>query len=107
MSCSFVGAWAPGPHCRQQRANCGSGFAFVLMCILAAATAYAGSDPPAPLAYVNRVDAGSTDTATPLTMEEAARLAAVDQPLLTGRQAKIQAEDQQAVAVAQLPDPQL
>jgi outer membrane protein TolC len=40
-------------------------------------------------------------------MEEAARLAAVDQPLLTGRQAKIQAEEQQAVAAAQLPDPQL
>jgi outer membrane protein TolC len=40
-------------------------------------------------------------------MEEAARLAAVDQPLLTGREAKIRAEDQQAIAVAQLPDPQL
>jgi outer membrane protein TolC len=44
---------------------------------------------------------------TPLTMAEAARLAAVDQPLLTGRQARIQAEEQQAIAVAQLPDPQL
>jgi outer membrane protein, heavy metal efflux system len=42
-----------------------------------------------------------------LTMEEAARLAVVDQPLLTGRQAKIAAEEQQAVAAAQLPDPQL
>jgi outer membrane protein, heavy metal efflux system len=40
-------------------------------------------------------------------MQEAARLATVDQPLLTGRQAKIQAEEQQAVASAQLPDPQL
>ncbi|GAC1501814.1 MAG: TolC family protein [Steroidobacteraceae bacterium] len=40
-------------------------------------------------------------------MEEAARLAAVDQPLLTGRQAKIHAEEQQAIAAAQLPDPQL
>jgi outer membrane protein TolC len=40
-------------------------------------------------------------------MEEAARLAAVDQPLLTARQSKIQAEDQQAIAAAQLPDPQL
>ncbi len=40
-------------------------------------------------------------------MEEAARLAAVDQPLLTARQAKIQAEDQQAIAASQLPDPQL
>jgi outer membrane protein TolC len=42
-----------------------------------------------------------------LTMQEAGRLAAIDQPLLTGRQAKIQAEEQQAIAAAQLPDPQL
>jgi outer membrane protein TolC len=40
-------------------------------------------------------------------MEEAAHLASVDQPLLTGREAKIRAEEQQAVAAAQLPDPQL
>jgi cobalt-zinc-cadmium efflux system outer membrane protein len=40
-------------------------------------------------------------------MEEAARLSLVNQPLLTGREAKIQAEDQQAVAAAQLPDPRL
>ncbi len=40
-------------------------------------------------------------------MEEAARLAAVDQPLLTGRRARIRAEDQQAIAASQLPDPQL
>jgi outer membrane protein TolC len=40
-------------------------------------------------------------------MEEAARLAGIDQPLLTERRAKIQAEDQQAIAAAQLPDPQL
>lgn len=49
----------------------------------------------------------SAEAAAPLTMEEAARLAAVDQPLLTSRQAKIQAEDQQAIAASQLPDPQL
>jgi hypothetical protein len=107
MSRSFVGAWAPWPRCRQQRAVCGSGFVLALMCILAAATAQASSDPPTPPAYLNRVDAVATDATMPLTMEEAARLAAVDQPLLTGRQAKIQAEEQQAVAAAQLPDPQL
>ena len=44
---------------------------------------------------------------SPLTMEEAARLSLIDQPLLTGRTAKIQAEEQQAVAAAQLPDPTL
>ena len=42
---------------------------------------------------------------TPLTMEEAARLSLMDQPLLAGRVAKIQAEEQQAVIAAQLPDP--
>jgi cobalt-zinc-cadmium efflux system outer membrane protein len=86
MSRSFVGARAPWPRCRQQRADSGLGFALVLLCSFASAT---------------------TQAAAPLTMEEAARLAAVDQPLLTGRQAKIQAEDQQAIAAAQLPDPQL
>jgi outer membrane protein TolC len=40
-------------------------------------------------------------------MQEAARLAAIDQPLLTGREAKIHAEEHQAVAAAQLPDPQV
>jgi outer membrane protein, heavy metal efflux system len=40
-------------------------------------------------------------------MEEAARLSLINQPLLTGREAKIQAEDQQAIAAAQLPDPRL
>lgn len=72
-----------------------------------ATVAQAGSDPPSPLSYFNHAGAASTGTATPLTMEEAARLAAVDQPLQTGRQAKIQAEEQRAIAAAQLPDPQL
>jgi cobalt-zinc-cadmium efflux system outer membrane protein len=48
-----------------------------------------------------------TLTGSPLTMEQAAQLATVDQPLLTEREAKIRAEDQQAIAAAQLPDPQL
>jgi len=104
---SFVGAWAPWLRCRQQRAVCGPRFAFVSMCILAMSTAQAGCDPPAPPAYSNQANAVPAETVMQLTMEEAARLAAVDQPLLTARQAKIQAEDQQAIAAAQLPDPQL
>jgi outer membrane protein TolC len=52
-------------------------------------------------------DSAHTEAVAPLTMEEAARLASIDQPLLTARQAKIQAEDQQAIAASQLPDPQL
>jgi cobalt-zinc-cadmium efflux system outer membrane protein len=107
MSRFFAGAWAPWLRCRQQRADSGVGCAFVVMGILVVATAKAGSDPSTSLAYLNHADAVSADTATPLTMKEAARLAAVDQPLLTGRQAKIQAEEQQAIAAAQLPDPQL
>jgi outer membrane protein, heavy metal efflux system len=105
MSRSFVDAWAPWLRCRRQRAE--SGYAFVLLCSLAAATTHAGSEPPGALAYSIHAAAVSTQGPTSLTMEEAARLAAVDQPLLTGRQAKIQAEDQQAIAAAQLPDPQL
>jgi outer membrane protein, heavy metal efflux system len=50
----------------------------------------------------------STDEATsPLTLDEAARLAVVDQPLITSRQAMIDAEQQRAIAAAQLPDPKL
>ena len=66
---------------------------------------FAGEQPAQ--AEAPSADAAATETTTSLTMEEAARLAAVDQPLLTERQAKIQAEDQQAIAAAQLPDPQL
>jgi outer membrane protein, heavy metal efflux system len=58
-------------------------------------------------AYARPANEVTTAADLPLTMEEAARLAAVDQPLLTGREAKIQAEDQQAVAASQLPDPKL
>jgi outer membrane protein, heavy metal efflux system len=61
------------------------------------------SAPP----YASPVRPDTGDANRPLTMEEAARLSLVDQPLLTGREAKIQAEDQQAVAAAQLPDPKL
>ena len=73
---------------------------YVVICIAVAISA------PAVL-YASHSDEVGAEAASPLTMQEAARLAAIDQPLLTGRQAKIQAEDQQAVAAAQLPDPQL
>ena len=66
----------------------------------AAAEPYAPSD-------ANPESAGPAATDLPLTMEEAARLSLIDQPLLSGREAKIQAEDAQAIAAAQLPDPRL
>jgi cobalt-zinc-cadmium efflux system outer membrane protein len=79
----------------------------LLFMLAATHTTQAGADSPAPLAYASLSSEVAADTEPPLTMEEAARLATVDQPLLTGREAKIQAEEQQAVAAAQLPDPQL
>ena len=70
-------------------------FVGILLLIFSGVGAQASIDlPPAPAPL-------------PLSMEEAARLAAIDQPLLTGREARIQAEEQQAVAAAQLPDPKL
>jgi outer membrane protein, heavy metal efflux system len=70
-------------------------------------TPAAAADAPAPLAYPSSAGSPTAEGDVPLTMEEAARLSLIDQPLLTGREAKIHAEEQQAVAVAQLPDPQL
>jgi outer membrane protein, heavy metal efflux system len=97
MSLSFVGAPAPWLRRRERRARRWSVFACILLFSLAA-------EQPTE-AGVASADAVPTEAA--LTMEDAARLAAVDQPLLTERQAKIQAEDQQAIAASQLPDPQL
>ena len=99
MSRSFAGAQVPWLRCRERPARCCSGFAFILVFSLVAQQP-TKAEPVPPTAV-------PTEGATPLTMEEAARLAGVDQPLLTGRQAKIQAEDQQAIAASQLPDPQL
>jgi hypothetical protein len=95
---SFVGARAPWLR-RQRRTHRWSVFACILLLGLAAEhptkkEAAPANDEPA-------------ETATPLTMEEAARLATVDQPLLTEREAKIHAEEHQAIASAQLPDPQV
>jgi len=99
MSRSFVGAWAPQLRCRRRRAYRRAAFACILLLSLAAELpTYAWPGP---------ANATPSEAATPLTMDETARLAAVDQPLLTGRQAKIQAEDQQAIVASQLPDPQL
>jgi cobalt-zinc-cadmium efflux system outer membrane protein len=59
------------------------------------------------LGYARLSNEVATDSDLPLTMEETARLAAVDQPLITEREARVQAEEQQAIVAAQLPDPQL
>jgi outer membrane protein, heavy metal efflux system len=99
MSRSFEGARAPRLRRRERRAYGWSvGACISLLSFAAEQPTKAGASP---------ADSVPTETTTSLTMEEAARLAAIDQPLLTERQAKIQAEDQQAIAAAQLPDPQL
>jgi outer membrane protein, heavy metal efflux system len=96
---SFEGARAPWLRRRERRAHGWSVVACIsLLSFAAEHPTEAGASP---------AEALPNETTTPLTMEEAARLAEIDQPLLTGRQAKIQAEDQQAIAAAQLPDPQL
>jgi outer membrane protein, heavy metal efflux system len=99
MSRSFVGARAPGLRRRGRQIHRWSVFAFISLLSLAAEQPTKAEAAPA--------DPVPAETTAPLTMEEAARLAAIDQPLLTERQAKIQAEDQQAIAASQLPDPQL
>lgn len=62
--------------------------------------------PPA-FSYVPGAESATRETSSLLTLTEAARLALVDQPVLKRREATIEAEQQQAVAAAQLPDPKL
>jgi cobalt-zinc-cadmium efflux system outer membrane protein len=99
--------------CRRQtqsfwRSWCTPVPAICLLLLLGTAHAVqAAADRPVPLAYASTPKEVATGTGLPLTMEEAARLATVDQPLLTGREAKIRAAEQQAIAAAQLPDPQI
>ena len=59
-------------------------------------------DPSAHAAEPPKADAG-----LPLSLEEASDLSLVDQPILSGREAVINADERQAVAAAQLPDPKL
>jgi cobalt-zinc-cadmium efflux system outer membrane protein len=52
-------------------------------------------------------DLPTSDAGAPLSLDEAAKLSLLDQPILTGREALIDANERQAVAAAQLPDPKL
>jgi cobalt-zinc-cadmium efflux system outer membrane protein len=61
--------------------------------------------PPHPAAHTAELP--TADTGPPLSLEEASGLSLVDQPILTGREAVINADERQAVAAAQLPDPKL
>jgi cobalt-zinc-cadmium efflux system outer membrane protein len=57
-------------------------------------------EPPPPMA-----DSPHDNAAIPLSLEEAAKLSLVDQPILSGHEAVINANERQAIAAAQLPDP--
>jgi cobalt-zinc-cadmium efflux system outer membrane protein len=80
-----------------------SGFATLPIVVSAqAASLDLMSDPPPHSADLPTGGAGA-----PLSLDEAAKLSLVDQPILTGREALIDANERQAVAAAQLPDPKL
>ena len=49
----------------------------------------------------------TADAGVPLSLDEAAELSLLDQPILTGGEAVINADERQAIAAAQLPDPKL
>jgi cobalt-zinc-cadmium efflux system outer membrane protein len=56
----------------------------------------------------HRVAERVTDDATPvLSLDEAVRLSLIDQPILSGHEAMINANERQAIAASQLPDPKL
>jgi outer membrane protein TolC len=60
-----------------------------------------------PNAPHHAVDLPIDDTTPPLSLDEAIRLSLIDQPILSGHEALINANERQAVAAAQLPDPKL
>jgi len=63
------------------------------------------ADPPS--AHEHPFDLGASPAGAALSIDDAIKLALTDQPILSGREASIDAEEQQAVSVAQLPDPRL
>ena len=73
---------------------------------MCAQLAVAADIPPA-FAYVPAAQAAVVEVAPLLTLEEATRLALIDQPMLTSREARIEALQSQSIAAAQLPDPKL
>ncbi len=76
--------------------------------LVAACAQYAlAADIPPAFAYRPTTETPVVDAAPLLTLEEATRLALIDQPMLTSREARIEAQQAQAIAASQLPDPKL
>jgi outer membrane protein TolC len=80
-----------------------SGFAAVPI-VLSAQAMSLDLPPDAP---PQRADLTTSYGGAPLSVDEAARLSLVDQPILAARAARIDANERQAIAAAQLPDPRL
>ena len=79
----------------------------LLLIAVACAQCAAAAEVPRAFAYLPTEPSPSADTAPQLTLEEAMQLALIDQPLLISREARIESEQQQAIAAGQLPDPKL
>jgi outer membrane protein, heavy metal efflux system len=72
------------------------------------ATAPQAASPDALLDPPHHAAERPPDAATPaLSLDEAVRLSLADQPILSGHEAVINANERQAIAAAQLPDPRL
>ncbi|MDB5986367.1 MAG: TolC family protein [Nevskia sp.] len=79
---------------------------FVFAVLLTVST-QAANLPTDPLAHEHPFDAAAIGAGTPLSIGDASTLALTDQPLLSGREASIAADEELAVSAAQLPDPKL
>lgn len=77
----------------------------VVLSIATISTAYAGDADSAMSAHQHPYD--SPPSGSPLSLAEAMRLAVTDQPVLSARQAAVDADEQESIAASQLPDPKL
>ena len=82
-------------------------FAGALLCATFLAQAAEPASGSAPTTHQHPFELTADASGPPLSIDEAAKLALTDQPILNGREASIDAEEQQAVSAAQLPDPKL
>jgi hypothetical protein len=94
---------------RSQSPLLSQAFCWLLLLSVARAAQPASLDtPPDPPAHTaHTAELPTADAGPPLSLDEASSLSLVDQPILTGREAVINADERQAVAAAQLPDPKL
>jgi cobalt-zinc-cadmium efflux system outer membrane protein len=75
--------------------------------LLTALPAQAAVLLPLPDMSPQTTEMSTVEVGPALSLDEAAKLAFIDQPILTGRESLIDANERQAVAAEQLPDPKL